>query len=147
MFSFNSKIGSLSYSPFQLLYGYQPQSVIQNLILPAAEPSEGPRQHRYLHKEKLDEIRHLTTSRQLKQWEKRMQKYQAGLRKHQYHVGDLILFQNYAKRGKPGSPWDDKWRGPAKITHISTKGKIPDHSQYRGRHTDRIKPFIFCNFD
>ncbi|KAF8462003.1 hypothetical protein BDZ91DRAFT_735655, partial [Kalaharituber pfeilii] len=65
-----------------------------------------------------------------------------------YYWGPQSLSELYKKR-KPGSPWNDKWRGLAKITHISTKGKIdfetPDHGQFRGWHTDRIKPFIICD--
>ena len=52
-------------------------------------------------------------------WKKRVNKYNAGLSNHQYNKGDLILYQNYAKKNKPGVPWLDKWRGPAEIVKMS----------------------------
>lgn len=146
-FSFNAKIGNLGYSPFQLLYGYQPRSAIQNLILPSDfnNPAE-PSKLLFLRNEKLDEMRLLATEKQLKNWEKRVEEYNRGLIKHRYFMGDLVLFQNYAKKGKFGKPWEDKWRGPVKITKVSTKGKIDfesvDGTKYKGWHADRIKPFI-----
>ncbi|RPB18316.1 hypothetical protein L211DRAFT_875771 [Terfezia boudieri ATCC MYA-4762] len=102
-FSFNSKIGQFDYSPFELLYGYQPRSAIQNLVL-LMELGRYEDKMVFLRNEKLDKIRHLATKRQLKAWEHRVEQYQAKLRDHHYLVGDLVLFQNYAKRHKPGSP-------------------------------------------
>ncbi|RPB19942.1 hypothetical protein L211DRAFT_870938 [Terfezia boudieri ATCC MYA-4762] len=116
-----------------------------NLVLPM-EVGRYEDKMVFLRNEKLDEIRHLATERQLKAWEHRVEQYQAKLRDHEYLVGDLVLFQNYAKRHKPGSPWEDRWKGPARITYITSKGKIDFQTTngtiHKGWHTDRVKPFI-----
>lgn len=61
-FSFNTKIGSMGFSPFQLLYGYQPRLAVENLIMPTTFKSVSE-EERYqlviLKNEKLDEICHL----------------------------------------------------------------------------------------
>ena len=99
-----------------------------------------------LRKEKLDEIRHLVTERQLETWKNRVDKHSLSLICHHYYVGDLVLYQSYAKKGKPGDPWSDRWRGPAIIVKVTSKGKVdfrlPDGTVYKGWHSDRIKPFI-----
>jgi len=61
-------------------------------------------------------------------------------------VDNLILLQNYAKQHKPGNPGEDRWKGPAKITYNSFKGKIDFDSTngtiHRGWLIDRVNPFI-----
>ena len=148
IFSFNSKIGSIGFSPLQLLYGYQSRSAIHNLVLPTTASDKTANTNSIIlrRRERLDEIRHRETEQQLKTWEKRVEKHAQSLQHHHYHAGDLILYQNYAKRNKPGDPWSVRWRGPATGTRVTSKGKVDfrllDGTVCKGWHSDRLKPFI-----
>jgi hypothetical protein len=53
---------------------------------------------------KLDCIRNEAVTRQLDQWARRTEAYNKHLRRHRYEIGDLVLYQNYALKGKPGHP-------------------------------------------
>ena len=104
VFSINSKIDSIGFSPFQLLYGYQPRSAIKKLILQATTNVNTRNSIVLLRTEKLDEIRHRATEQQLVMWKKRVEKHVLSLKHHQYHVRDLVLYHNIAKRNQAGDP-------------------------------------------
>jgi hypothetical protein len=94
---------------------------------------------------RLQRVREEAIDRNLEYWKERSLKHDAGLRRHTYQVGDLVLVQNYALANGFGRPWDRRWKGPFKITHISRKGKVDlvdsIGTRLRGWHTDKLQPY------
>jgi transposase InsO family protein len=137
-------------SPAMLLFGYNPRLRVVNLIEPAQvlpTPRAGMIEHfRQLRLARLDCISNEAVTRQLDQWTQRTEAYNKHLRSHRYRVGDLVLYQNYSLKGKPGHPWAHRWRGPVTIIHISFKGKLdlqhPEGDIMKGWHTDKVRPYV-----
>jgi hypothetical protein len=137
-------------SPALLLFGYNPRLRVVNLIEPAEvqlTPRAAMIEHfRQLRLARLDCIRNEAVTRQLDQWAQRTEAYNKHLRSHRYRVGDLVLYQNYSLKGKPGHPWAHRWRGPVTIIHISSKGKLdlqhPEGDVMKGWHSDKVRPYV-----
>jgi len=137
-------------SPAMLLLGYQPRFPVQNLIQPPVVPTPDldVNQLRTVRLARLDAWRMEAVDRQITRWNSRFDNLEKGVRqKHEpYRVGDLVLFQNYPLVGKSGNPWDQRWRGPVRISRISRKGKLDLHHPsgnfvLKGWHTDRVRPY------
>jgi hypothetical protein len=142
-------------SPAMLLLGYQPRLPIQNLVqgldinsLPLDEVNLdwSVEEIGALRLARLDAWRMEAVDRQLVRWKQRLAGLERGLHDHVYRMGDWVLYQNYQLNSRAGAPWDQRWRGPVRIVHISRKGKVdlyhPTADFYlRGWHTDRIRPY------
>jgi hypothetical protein len=84
---------------------------------------------------------------QIDQWVRRIADHEKGLRRHQYTIGDLVLYQNYQLKTQHGNPWTYRWKGPVEIVHITDKGKLHLRHQetnelMKGWHTDKIRPYL-----
>jgi transposase InsO family protein len=144
-------------SPATLLFGYSPRNRVVNLIQPGGlridpgldDPAEDRGAYvtslQRLRLAKLDSIRNEAVTRQLDQWARRTEAYNQRLRRHRYEIGDLVLYQNYALKGKPGNPWEHRWKGPVTVVRISSKGKLdlqhPQGDIMKGWHTDKVRPY------
>jgi transposase InsO family protein len=141
-------------SPAMLLLGYQPRLPIQNLVqgldidTRSSESDQSPKVEEVssLRLARLDAWRMEAVDRHLVRWKQRIEGLERGLHKHVYRIGDWVLYQNYQLNTRAGAPWDQRWRGPVRIVHISRKGKVdlyhPTADFYlRGWHTDRIRPY------
>jgi hypothetical protein len=141
-------------TPAELLLGYQPRSIVQNLIQPASVPvSLAPKDMDLLLKyrlARLDACRSEAVDRQLTVWKQRVEKYDSGIRKHVYSVGDWVLYQNYKIAEKFGNPFEPRWFGPVIIIAISSRKKLDlqvpfSHDVLKGWHTDKVKPYMLRN--
>jgi hypothetical protein len=152
-FAYNTRVpyGTYGLTPSVLLFGYTLRAPILNLVAPV--PSllelEGTlkvaRELHRLREIRLQGVREEAVDRNLEYWRERSLKHDAGLRRHTYQVGDLVLVQNYALANGFGRPWDLRWKGPFKITHISRKGKVDlvdsIGTRLRSWHTDKLRPY------
>ena len=81
-------------TPAELLLGYQPHSIVHNLIQPASVPASlAPKDRNLLLKYRLaclDTYSSEAVDRQLIFWKQRDEKYYSGIRKHVYSVGDWV---------------------------------------------------------
>jgi hypothetical protein len=156
-FAFNTRTPDTGFSPAMLLFGFNPRSPIENLVDPPANSEEveiDPETRSTLQATRLatlDARRIEATDNALKIWEQRVIAYDRKLRRHKYQVGDLVLFQKTALHDTFGRPWDDRWRGPAQIIHITRKGKLdlqhPSGDVIRGWHTDKVRPYVLRSPD
>jgi hypothetical protein len=152
-FAFNTRHPYSQYgdSPATLLFGYSPRNRVANLIQPGGTDRPEDRgayvtSLQRLRLAKLDSIRNEAVTRQLDQWARRTEAYNQRLRRHRYEIGDLVLYQNYALKGKPGNPWEHRWKGPVTVVRISSKGKLdlqhPHGDIMKGWHTDKVRPYF-----
>jgi hypothetical protein len=126
-FAYNTRVpyGTYGLTPSVLLFGYTLRAPILNLVAPVPSLLElegtlkvAKELHR-LREIRLQGVREEAVDRNLEYWRERSLKHDAGLRRHTYQVGDLVLVQNYALANGFGRPWDRRWKGPFKITRIS----------------------------
>jgi hypothetical protein len=152
-FAYNTRVpyGTYGLTPSVLLFGYTLRAPILNLVAPVPSLLElegtlkvAKELHR-LREIRLQAVREEAVDRNLEYWRERSLKHDAGLRRHTYQVGDLVLVQNYTLANGFGRPWDRRWKGPFKITHISRKGKVDlvdsIGTRLRGWHTDKLRPY------
>jgi hypothetical protein len=88
----------------------------------------------------------LTGCRRPEGWARRTEAYNKHLRRHRYEIGDLFLYLNYALKGKPGHPWEHRWKGPVTVVRLASKGNLdlehPEGDVMKGWHTDKVRPYV-----
>jgi len=146
------------HSPSTLLLGFTPRNKVLNLIEPDLANKlqilvdiegnkEVMKQMQEIHLAKLDAVREEAVNMQIDQWARRIAAHEKGLRRHQYQVGDLVLYQNYQLKSQHGNPWVYHWKGPVEIVRITAKGKLhlrhPETNELmKGWHTDKVRPYV-----